>query len=84
VRELVDRFGQMRKVMGAMGSAGGLLSRIPGLGRLAPAGAAGDPSALFGGPPLAATSARDSARRRARQKEKRKQARKSRKKNRKR
>jgi signal recognition particle subunit SRP54 len=84
VRELVDRFGQMRKVMGAMGSAGGLLSRIPGLGRLAPAGAAGDPSALFGGPPLAATSARDSARRRARQKEKRKQTRKSRKKNRKR
>jgi len=83
VRELVDRFGQMRQVMGAMGSAGGLLSRLPGMGRLAPAGA-GDPSALFGGPPVPALSARDAARRRARQKDKRKQARKSRKRNRKR
>jgi len=83
VRELVERFGQMRQVMGAMGSAGGLLSRVPGLGRLAPAGL-GDPSALLSGPPLPSAGGRDSARRRARQKDKRKQARKARKRNRKR
>jgi len=83
VRELVDRFAQMRQVMGAMGSAGGLLSRIPGLGRLAPAGAA-DPSALLPGPALPAAGGREAARRRVRQKEKRKQARKARKRNRKR
>jgi len=84
VRELVDRFGQMREMMGALGS-GGLLSRIPGLGRLAPSGGA-DPSALLagagGGAPGA--GARDSARQRSRQKEKRKQARKARKRNRRR
>jgi signal recognition particle subunit SRP54 len=82
VRELVERFVQMRGLLGAMGS-GGLLSRIPGLGRLAPA-AAGAPAALLPGSPPPGASARDSARRRARQKEKRKQARKARKRNRRR
>jgi signal recognition particle subunit SRP54 len=81
VRELVDRFGQMRQLMGSVGSAGGLLSRIPGLGRLAPGGMA-DPSALLAGSGLPVATARDSARRRARQKEKRKQTRKARKRNR--
>ncbi len=82
VRELVERFSQMRQMMGALGS-GGLLSRIPGLGRLAPGGGV-DPSALLSGAPLPAAGPRESARRRARQKEKRKQARKARKRNRKR
>ncbi len=52
VNELVKRFGQMREVMSALGSGGGLLSRIPGLGRLAAAGGAPglDPSALLAGP----------------------------------
>jgi signal recognition particle subunit SRP54 len=82
VRDLVDRFVQMRGLLGAMGS-GGLLSRIPGLGRLSPAGA-GAPAGLLPSAPVPGSSARDSARRRARQKEKRKQARKARKRNRRR
>jgi signal recognition particle subunit SRP54 len=58
VHELVARFRQMRELMGALGGGGGggLLGRIPGLGRLAGAGAGGgglpaglDPSALLGG-----------------------------------
>jgi signal recognition particle subunit SRP54 len=44
VVELVKRFRQMREMMGtlggAMGGGGGLLSRIPGFGKLAGAGAA--------------------------------------------
>jgi signal recognition particle subunit SRP54 len=56
VQELVARFRQMREMMGALGG-GGLLGRIPGLGRLAGAGAGGapgmpagfDPAALLGG-----------------------------------
>jgi signal recognition particle subunit SRP54 len=83
VRELVERFGQMRGLLGAMGSGGGLLSRIPGLGRLAPAGG-GDPAALLAGPGLPGPGGREGARRRARQKGKRKQARKARKRNRRR
>jgi len=52
VHELVGRFRQMRDMMGALG--GGLLGKIPGLGRLAGAGAGGggaafDPAALLGG-----------------------------------
>ena len=35
VRDLIDRLGQMRQMMASMGSKGGLLSRIPGLGDLA-------------------------------------------------
>jgi len=84
VRELVERFVQMRGLLGAMGSGGGLLSRIPGLGRLAPAGGV-DPGALLAGPGLAGAGGREGSRRRAaRQKEKRKQARKARKRNRRR
>ncbi len=56
VSELVKRFRQMREMMGMLGGAlggGGLLSRLPGLGRLAGAGAGlpggADPLALLGG-----------------------------------
>jgi signal recognition particle subunit SRP54 len=57
VQELVGRFRQMRELMGSLGggAGGGLLGRIPGLGRLAGAGAGGglpagfDPSLLGGG-----------------------------------
>jgi signal recognition particle subunit SRP54 len=82
VRELVERFGQMRDMMASLGGrGGGLLSRIPGLGR----GAAGiDPSALLapaGGGPGAR---REPARARSRQKDKRRQARRARRKNRRR
>jgi signal recognition particle subunit SRP54 len=83
VRDLVNRFGQMREMMASLGS-GGLLSRIPGLGSLAGAGPGGvDPTALLrgGGP---APSRREVAKRRSRQKTRRKAARKARRKNRRR
>jgi len=60
VTELVKRFRQMREMMGMLGGAmggggGGLLSRIPGLGKLAGAGgmpgslpAGFDPTAMMG------------------------------------
>jgi signal recognition particle subunit SRP54 len=88
VRALVDRFGQMREMMGALGSGGGLLGRIPGMGKLAGAGGM-DPSALMaaageGGGRGRAGGVREASRRRARQKGKRKQARKARRKNRRR
>ena len=81
VRALLERFGQMREMMSSLGSGGGLLSRIPGMGNLAGAGGV-DPSMLLGGgaPGL---PRREDGRRRARQKGKRKQTRKARKKNRK-
>ena len=87
VRELIERFGQMREVMSSLGSPGGLLSRIPGMGRLAGAGAAGalDPGAILGGMgPMAGGSKPGTARNQKRQKGKRKQARKARRRNRKR
>jgi signal recognition particle subunit SRP54 len=58
VTELVKRFGQMRQMMGMLGGAGGggLLSRLPGMGKLSggtgPAGgmpAGLDPMAMLGG-----------------------------------
>ena len=74
VHDLVDRFGQMRQLMSSLG-AGGLMSRVPGLGRLAGAGVPGDldPSALLGGGGAGAPR-RPSARQRSQQKRKRKQA----------
>jgi signal recognition particle subunit SRP54 len=93
VMQLVQRFGQMREMMGALGG-GGLLSRVPGLGRLVGAGgpAGFDPQALLSGArrggsaQLAAGvgARRDDGKRRAQQKRKRKQARKDRKKGRRR
>ena len=80
VRELVGRFGQMREMMAAVGGrGGGLLSRIPGLGR---GGGAPDLSALIS--PTGAPARREPARSRTRQKDKRRQARRARKKNRRR
>ena len=60
VHELVKRFRQMREMMGMLGGAmgggaGGLLSRMPGMGRFAGAGGGGgmpagmDPMAMLGG-----------------------------------
>ena len=83
VRELVSRFEQMRDMMSGLGAPGGLLSKIPGMGRLAGAGGV-DPSALLGGGASAGAGRRTVARRRSQQRDKRKQARKSRKKNRRR
>jgi signal recognition particle subunit SRP54 len=84
VRALVSRFDQMREMMASLGSKGGLLSRIPGLGDLAGAAGGGmDPTALLGGGGVG-PGRREMAKRRSRQKGKRKQARKSRKKNRRR
>ena len=87
VTDLVARFSQMREMMGALGG-GGLLSKIPGLGRLAGGGAAGlgdlDPSALMAAGAGNRRQRRSSqARRRSQQKRKRKEARKSRRKGRK-
>src|SRR5271157_34541 len=94
VIELVQRFRQMREIMGSLGGGGGLFSRIPGLGRLAGAAAPPgfDPQALLSGArrgsaPAAAGGAaarRDDGKRRAQQKRKRKQARKDRRKGRRR
>jgi signal recognition particle subunit SRP54 len=86
VRDLVQRFLQMKTMMQQLGSAGGggLLSRIPGMGRLAGAGPAGfDPAALLGGGATRAPARRTNASR-AHKKNKRKQARKDRKKSRRR
>ncbi|MDH3519580.1 MAG: signal recognition particle protein [Myxococcales bacterium] len=82
VRELVDRFGQMREMMASLGSKSGLLSRVPGFGNLAGAGMPGGfaPGALLG----AGTSRRELSKRKSSQKGKRKQARKARRKNRRR
>jgi hypothetical protein len=62
-----------------------MLSRIPGLGRLAGTGGLGDldPTAILGAP-AGGSGRRSAARRRSHQKGKRKQARKARKKNRRR
>jgi signal recognition particle subunit SRP54 len=83
VRDLVGRFVQMREMMGKMGGAGGLMSRIPGLGRMAGAGGPElDPAALLGGggPAQAEKAARRSGQAR---RKKRKSAKKARKRSRK-
>ena len=49
VHDLVKRFDQMRDMMRALGDGGGgMLGKIPGMGRLAGAGGM-DPAALLGG-----------------------------------
>jgi signal recognition particle subunit SRP54 len=83
VRELVSRFEQMREMMSGLGAPGGILSRIPGMGRLAGAGGV-DPGALLGGAGGAGEGRRALAKRQSKQRDKRKQARKARKKNRRR
>ena len=92
VMQLVQRFAQMRDVMGAMGGGGlgGLLGKVPGLGRLMGGGMPRgfDPQALLASTGAASGqsaggSRRDDSRRRAQNKQKRKQARKARRKSRK-
>jgi signal recognition particle subunit SRP54 len=83
VRDLVGRFVQMREMMGKMGGPGGLMSRIPGLGRMAGAGGPElDPAALLGGggPAQSEKTARRSGQAR---RKKRKSAKKARKRSRK-
>jgi len=85
VRDLVKRFGQMREMMAALGGggAGGLLGKIPGMGRLAGAGGL-DPS-MLAGMGEAGGGGRGKAqvaKARSKSKKKRKQARKDRKKGR--
>ena len=90
VTDLVKRFDQMRQVMSALGSGGGMLGKIPGLGRMAGAGGA-DPAMLEGlggldglgaGPGGARLSAGAVARKRQHAKKKRKAARQARRKGR--
>jgi signal recognition particle subunit SRP54 len=90
VTDLVKRFMGMRELMATLGGAGGggLLSKVPGLGRLAGAGGV-DPSMLsglagLGGPSGRTRNASAEARRRQAAKKKRKQARRDRKKGRRR
>jgi signal recognition particle subunit SRP54 len=86
VRQLIERFVQMREMMGNLGKRGGLLSKLPGMGQLAGAGIPGDMMAALGGGGLesAGQGERAVAKKRARTKGKRKQARKARRKNRRR
>jgi signal recognition particle subunit SRP54 len=95
VRDLIERFVQMRGMMANLGKKGGLLSKIPGMGNMAGAGVGDmgdmDPASLMaamggggfgdagGGP-----SQRVIEKKRVRSKGKRKQASKARRKNRKR
>jgi hypothetical protein len=82
VRDLVKRFGQMREMMAALGGSG-MFGKLPGMGRLAGAGAPGfDPQALMQGASRGGGSRAQAARARDRSKKKRKQARKDRKKGR--
>ena len=80
--DLVKRFNQMRDMMSQLGSGGGLLSRMPGMGKLASAGGI-DPSELLGAGGSRAAPMR-SQKNESQKKRKRKQARKARRKGRRR
>jgi hypothetical protein len=81
----VKRFGQMRDVIGSLGGGGGLLGKVPGLGRLAGAGPGGDPMALLqGAGAVSPRSKGPTSRQRQQSKRKRKQSRKDRRKGRRR
>jgi signal recognition particle subunit SRP54 len=89
VHDLVARFRQMREMMGALGGGGGLLGKIPGMGRLAGAGPAGmppdfDPAALLGGGGNRQLRRQLEARQKSDAKKKRKQAKAARRKSRRR
>jgi signal recognition particle subunit SRP54 len=83
VRDLLERFKQMRTMMAELGSGDGMLSKIPGFNRLAGVGGM-DPTALLAGGPGAKKGKlrREASGARTHQKSKRKQARKARRKNR--
>lgn len=85
VSDLVKRFHQMKDMMAQMGGADGLLSRIPGMDRLAGAGPGGggfDPSSLLGAGPPSAKPAMRKKNEASNKKKKRKQQRASRRKGR--
>ncbi len=81
---MLKRFGTMRKLMQDFGQGGGLLGKIPGLGKLARGGMPGlgdmDPSALLGGgaPNRRAARAMKADERRKQRKQKRKHQRRGR------
>jgi signal recognition particle subunit SRP54 len=93
VLDLVDRFKQMREMMGSLGKQGGLLSRLPGMGQMTggagPGGPGMGPSTLLSGAGgggmgsmLAAPVQPRSVKSNQQRKNKRQQARKSRQKSR--
>ncbi|MAI78931.1 MAG: signal recognition particle protein [Deltaproteobacteria bacterium] len=90
VTELIERFGQMKKMMGSLGKPGGLLSRIPGMGGMmggAPGEMPMDPAALLAGAgmgelPMGGSGRMRSEKNQKQRKNKRQQARKSRQKSR--
>lgn len=88
VSDLVKRFHQMKDMMSQLGGAGGLMSRIPGMDKLAGAGGM-DPGAMLGGggfPGMGGAPGKVRMRKRgetAAKKNKRKQQKKARKKGRK-
>lgn len=90
VTELIERFGQMKKMMGSLGKPGGLLSRIPGMGGMmggAPGEMPMDPAALLAGAgmgelPMGGGGRMRSEKNQKQRKNKRQQARKSRQKSR--
>jgi signal recognition particle subunit SRP54 len=88
VQDLVARFRQMRELMGALGGGGGLLGKIPGMGRLAGAGpgipSGFDPAALLGGGGNRQLRRQLEARQKSDAKKKRKQAKAARRKSRRR
>jgi signal recognition particle subunit SRP54 len=87
VEGLVERFGQMRQMMGAIGAGGGgMLSKIPGMGRMGGGMPGFDPAMLeaaAGGGGSRQLRRSTVARQRKSQKSKRKQAKKDRRKGRK-
>ncbi len=82
VQDLLKRFGTMREMLSQLGG-GGMLGRVPGLGKLAGAGGI-DPGALLGGGGGGGGGGRAARRATNARRRKRKQARKSRKKGRRR
>jgi signal recognition particle subunit SRP54 len=85
VEGLVERFAQMRELLGSLGGGGGLLGRMPGMGRLSGAGGPPgmDPTALLGSGGPRGIRRTEAASQRARTKKKRKQAKKARRRGRK-
>ena len=89
VVDLVDRFKQMREMMGSLGKSGGLLSGMPGMGKMMGAPGGMDPGAFLQGAPGAGLGSMPggaplprSAKASQQRKNKRQQARKSRQKGR--
>ncbi len=87
VTDLVERFMQMRQIMGSLGKGGGLgglMGKIPGMGQMAGAGMPGglDPAAMLGGGGARQAKPAQLAQQRGRARKKRKAAKKARRKGR--